>query len=104
DSRTIAQLRQTSDVHDAASLIVSRPLASVLTASLFPCLPGHLSPSWSHRPPPGDHAMHHAPWTLDPTRILTRRELAAVLADLRAKAPHSANARRNLIILRLSCC
>ena len=27
----------------------------------------------------------------DPTKILTRRELAAVLADLRCKAPRSKN-------------
>ena len=43
----------------------------------------------------------HAPWNLDPTRILTRRELAAVLAD---GARQSANAQRNLVIVRLACC
>ncbi len=49
--------------------------------------------------------MHfHAPWTPDPTRVLTRRELAAVLADARRKARRSANGRRNLAILRLACC
>ncbi|HZZ78704.1 MAG TPA: site-specific integrase, partial [Gemmataceae bacterium] len=36
--------------------------------------------------------------------ILTRGELAAVLADLRAHAPRSANTRRNLAIFRLACC
>jgi integrase len=42
-------------------------------------------------------------WTVDPTRILTRRELAAVIADLK-RASRYANARRNLIIVRLACC
>ena len=42
--------------------------------------------------------------TLDPTRILTRRELATVLADAKQKAPGCANTRRNLIIVRLACC
>jgi integrase len=49
--------------------------------------------------------MHfHAPWTPDPTRVLTRRELALVLTDARRKARRSANGRRNLAILRLACC
>ncbi len=49
--------------------------------------------------------MHPTPvWNLDPTCILTRRELAAVLADLPKKARRSANARRNLVIVRLACC
>jgi integrase len=49
--------------------------------------------------------MHHFPaWTIEPTRILSRRELGAVLADLKRQAPRSANARRNLIIVRLACC
>jgi integrase/recombinase XerD len=43
-------------------------------------------------------------WTLDSTKILTRRELATVLADAKRKAARSANARRNLIIVRLACC
>ncbi len=47
---------------------------------------------------------HHSSWNLDPTRILTRRELAAVLADAKQKAIRSANAWRNLIIVRLACC
>ena len=46
----------------------------------------------------------HPVWNLDPTRILTRRELATVLADQRRTASRSANARRNLIIVRLACC
>jgi integrase len=43
-------------------------------------------------------------WNLDQTRLLTRRELAAVLADLSARAPRSANVQRNLVIVRLACC
>ena len=42
-------------------------------------------------------------WNLDPTRILTRRELTTVLADLSARASR-ANTQRNLIIVRLACC
>ncbi len=42
-------------------------------------------------------------WTVDPTRILTRRELAAVIAELK-RASRYANARRNLVIVRLACC
>jgi integrase len=49
--------------------------------------------------------MHYpAPAPIDVTKILTRRELATVLADAAAKARRSANARRNLIIVRLACC
>jgi integrase len=40
----------------------------------------------------------------DPTKILTRAELAAVLADLRRKAPRSKNTRLNLVIFRLATC
>jgi integrase len=43
-------------------------------------------------------------WNLDQTRLLTRRELAAVLADLAPRAAHSANVHRNLVIVRLACC
>jgi integrase len=44
-------------------------------------------------------------WNLDQTRLLTRRELAAVLADLAPRAARSANVQRNLVIVRLaSCC
>jgi integrase len=42
--------------------------------------------------------------TLDPTKILTRRELTAVLADLKRKAPRSRNTRLNLVVFRLACC
>jgi integrase len=40
----------------------------------------------------------------DVTKILTRSELAAVLADLKRKAPRSKNTRQNLVIFRLACC
>jgi integrase len=40
----------------------------------------------------------------DPTKILTRTELAAVLADLKRKAVRSKNSRLNLVIFRLACC
>jgi len=43
-------------------------------------------------------------WTVDVTRVLTRRELATVLADTRAQAERSLNAQRNLVIVRLACC
>jgi len=49
--------------------------------------------------------MHFAPmWTVDQTRVLTRRELAAVLADARHRAPRAASPRRNLVVVRLACC
>ncbi len=41
---------------------------------------------------------------LDATKILTRRELAAVLNDLKRKAPRSKNTRMNLVLFRLACC
>ena len=40
----------------------------------------------------------------DPTKILTRRELAIVLAELKRKAPRSKNTRLNLILFRLAVC
>jgi hypothetical protein len=39
---------------------------------------------------------------LDATKILTRRELAAVLNDLKRKAPRSKNTRLNLALFRLA--
>ncbi len=43
--------------------------------------------------------------SLDPTKLLTRRELATVLAEAKRNASRSANTRRNLIlIVRLACC
>src|SRR3977135_2909808 len=41
---------------------------------------------------------------VDATKILSRRELAAVLDDLHGKAPRSANTWLNLILVRLACC
>lgn len=41
---------------------------------------------------------------LDATKILTRRELAAVLAELKRKALRSRGTRLNLVVLRLACC
>src|SRR6266481_3814500 len=46
----------------------------------------------------------HGARLADPTKILTRGELAAVLADLRRKAPRSKNTRLNLVIFRLATC
>ena len=42
--------------------------------------------------------------TFDPVKILTRRELAAVLTDLKRKALRSRNTQLNLVIFRLACC
>ena len=44
------------------------------------------------------------PIRIDATKILSRRERAAVLADLHEKAPRSANTWLNLILVRFSCC
>jgi integrase len=44
------------------------------------------------------------PRTLNPIKILSRRELAAVLAELKRKAPRSGNTRLNLVVFRLACC
>jgi integrase len=46
----------------------------------------------------------HRPPTADPTKILTRRELALVLADLARKAPRSPNTRMNVVLFRLAAC
>jgi hypothetical protein len=43
-------------------------------------------------------------WTVDVTRVLTRRELATVLADARKQAERSLNSKRNLVIVRLAAC
>jgi integrase len=43
-------------------------------------------------------------WNLDPTKLLTRRELATVLDDLARRACDSANSHRNLVVVRLACC
>src|SRR5262245_59972816 len=41
---------------------------------------------------------------VDCTKILTRRELATVLAELTRKAARSHNTWQNLILVRLACC
>ena len=46
----------------------------------------------------------YRPPVVEPTKILTRSELLAVLADLKRKAPRSKNTRLNLVIFRLACC
>src|SRR4030067_864719 len=57
------------------------------------------------RPDHRSHAMHIVPtWNLDATKILTRSEMAIVLADLKRKGGRSPNARVNLVIFRLACC
>lgn len=43
-------------------------------------------------------------WTVDATRILTRRELATVLQSLRRQAERRESARMNLAIVRFACC
>ena len=49
--------------------------------------------------------MHnYSTWRIEPTKILTRRELASVLEDLHARARRSQSARLNLVIFRLACC
>ena len=47
---------------------------------------------------------NYSPWRIEPTKILTRRELACVLDDLHARAQCPESARLNLIIFRLACC
>jgi hypothetical protein len=48
--------------------------------------------------------MHPPTWSLYPTRILTRRELAAVLADVNRQASRYTNVRRSPVIVRGACC
>jgi len=43
-------------------------------------------------------------WRIDSSRILTRSELAAVLADQARKARRSPSTQMNLVIVRLACC
>ena len=50
----------------------------------------------------GDRPMHFAPWNIDNGKILTRREMTLVLADLKARIERSANARFNLVLFRLA--
>ena len=46
----------------------------------------------------------HITWSIDQTKILTRRELGTVIARLQKRAATSVNARQTLAIMRLSCC
>ena len=46
----------------------------------------------------------YRPQPIDVTKILSRRELAIVLNDLKRKAPRSKNTRMNLVLFRLACC
>jgi len=46
----------------------------------------------------------YRPRSADPTKILTRREIAAVLADLKRRGKRSLNARLNLVVFRLAAC
>ena len=57
-------------------------------------------------PPRQEPTMHTAPRPrgANPTMILTRREMAAVLADLNRKSQRSPSTRLNLIVFRLSAC
>ena len=49
--------------------------------------------------------MHAFPaWNVDATQILSRSELAQVLADLRRRAQRLPNVQMNLAIVRLACC
>lgn len=49
--------------------------------------------------------MHaYPPWNVDASQILTRGELARVLADLHSRADRLPNVRQNLAIVRLACC
>ena len=48
--------------------------------------------------------MRHSTWNVDPVRILTRREIAAVLCDLMRRSAASCNVRLNLTVFRLACC
>lgn len=48
--------------------------------------------------------MSASTWTVDATMILSREEIAAVLADLKRKARRSVNTRQNLILFRLATC
>lgn len=46
----------------------------------------------------------YRPQPIDVTKILSRRELALVLNDLKRKAPRSKNTRMNLVLFRVACC
>jgi integrase/recombinase XerD len=46
----------------------------------------------------------YSDWSVDGTKILSRRELGAVLADLATRCERSRQARLNRVIFRLACC
>lgn len=46
----------------------------------------------------------YAGWNLDASQVLSRSELALVLADLKKRAARLPNVNMNLAILRLACC
>ncbi len=48
--------------------------------------------------------LYASTWTIGPTKVLTRSELRAVLADLERRGVRSPNARLNQVIVRLACC
>ena len=43
-------------------------------------------------------------WKIDQNKILSRDEIAEVLADLKHRGRRSVNSRQNLVIFRLACC
>jgi integrase len=47
--------------------------------------------------------MYETSWAVDPVKVLTRRELATVLASLNGKAAKLPQARMNRTVLRLAC-
>ena len=46
----------------------------------------------------------NATWNMDQTKLLTRSEIAAILADLKRKSKRSVNTQMNLVIFRLATC
>lgn len=48
--------------------------------------------------------MYASLWNVNQTKILTRKELQAVLGDLTLRAERSLNARLSLMVVRLACC
>jgi integrase len=46
----------------------------------------------------------YSDWSVDGTKILSRREIGAVLADLATLCTRSRQARLNRVIFRLACC
>jgi integrase len=46
----------------------------------------------------------YSTWNVDESQVLSRRELAAVLGDLKKRAERLPNVRMNLAVVRLACC